>query len=656
MTSSSDNFKESLKQQADIVRIIGDYVKLKKAGAQNFSGLCPFHAEKTPSFSVHATRQFYHCFGCGESGDVFTFIQKVENVTFPETVRLLAQKLGVTMPKMTFSSPAEARDAQARMALLDVHVRATAFFQECLRRPEGANAREYLKTRGLDPETVARFRIGYAPDSGFTLRDLLRREFDEELLRESGLFSWKESSQPSAVSPQQNQVLRSAQDDNVAQSSDANDEPRTASSARFEPKAVPAIYSKFRNRVMFPICNDQGKVIAFTGRTLSTDDKAGPKYLNSPETPIYSKSRVLFNLDQAKEAIRKLDYSILVEGQMDCISVYAAGFQNVIASSGTAFTELQAKLLSRFSKNVVVNFDPDTAGARATERTLGLLVEEEFNIRVLTLETGFDPDLYIRRQGKDAYGAALKGSQKYFDYLIDRARALFPVRNSESKVKAVNHLLPHLQRVPSRIARDELALEISQKLGIDSAVLRQELKHVATNRSATQVKTSAETQITGAERVLIRALASAREMQASATRSSAREGTDEEFDPARQAQFALQSENLYEGLAAQSLIEALLAGGTESADVMALPKTEEDRRLLASILMTEEEELTPETVEGAVRALRRINLRRRLEDVQVAFQRPGLPLEERQALLHEKVRLKRALMDPGMEETGSKAS
>ncbi|MFZ1129283.1 MAG: hypothetical protein WAN38_00835 [Terriglobales bacterium] len=283
-------------------------------------------------------------------------------------------------------------------------------------------------------------------------------------------------------------------------------------------------------------------------------------------------------------------------------------------------------------------------------------MEEEFNIRVLTLETGFDPDLYIRRQGKDAYGAALKGSQKYFDYLIDRARALFPVRNSESKVKAVNHLLPHLQRVPSRIARDELALEISQKLGIDSAVLRQELKHVATNRSATQVKTSAETQITGAERVLIRALASAREMQASATRSSAREGTDEEFDPARQAQFALQSENLYEGLAAQSLIEALLAGGTESADVMALPKTEEDRRLLASILMTEEEELTPETVEGAVRALRRINLRRRLEDVQVAFQRPGLPLEERQALLHEKVRLKRALMDPGMEETGSKAS
>jgi DNA primase len=651
---ATDNFKESLKQQADIVRVIGDYVKLKKSGAQNFSGLCPFHAEKSPSFSVHTTRQFYHCFGCGESGDVFSFVQKVENITFPEAVRLLAQKLGVPMPKVTFSSPAEARDAQARMALLDVHVRATQFFQDCLWRPEGANAREYLKGRGLDDDTIARFRIGYAPDSGFVLRDALRREFDEELLRESGLFSWKEDSrQSSAVSSQQKQVLRSAQNDNSAEVFGGNSASLSPEARSAQPAAI---YSKFRNRVMFPICNDQGKVIAFTGRTLSKDDKAGPKYLNSPETPIYSKSRVLFNLDNAKEAIRKLDYSILVEGQMDCISVYAAGFHNVIASSGTAFTEIQAKLLGRFSKKVVVNFDPDTAGARATERTLGLLVEEEFNIQVLTLENGFDPDLFIRRKGRDAYATALKHSQKYFDYLIDRARAQFPARNADSKVKAVNHLLPHIQRVPSRIVRDELAMEISQKLGIDSAVLRQELKHVAATRSSTQVKASVENQITGAERVLIRALASATQMQTGGTRTTAREGTDEEFDPARQAQFALQSEHLYEGLASQSLIESLVESGTETVDVMALPKTEEDRRLMASILMSEEEELTPETVEGAVRALRRIYLRRRLEEVQQALQRPGLPLAEKQALLQEKVRLKRVLMDPGLGEAPGKAS
>ncbi len=643
--TSSDNFKETLKQQADIVRVVGDYVKLKKAGAQNFSGLCPFHAEKTPSFSVHATRQFFHCFGCGQSGDVFTFVQKAENITFPEAVRLIAQKLGVPMPKVSFSSPAEARDAQLRMSLIDVHARATQFFQESLRRPEGASAREYLKGRGLDDDMIARFRIGYAADSGFLLRDALRKEFDEDVLRESGLFSWKQVDESRGSSTPPGNSFRESR----GSAQDHKSESSTPRASSQKPEAA-AMYSKFRNRVMFPICNDQGKVIAFTGRTLSTDDKAGPKYLNSPETPIYSKSRVLFNLDNAKEAIRKLDYSILVEGQMDCISVYAAGFHNVIASSGTAFTEIQAKLLGRFSKNVVVNFDPDTAGARATERTLGLLVEEEFNIRVVTLETGFDPDLFIRRKGKDAYGNALKNSQKYFDYLIDRARAQFPTRNADSKVKAVNHLLPHIQRVPSRIIRDELAMEISQKLGIDSQVLRQELKHAATNRAATQVKAPAETQITGAERVLIRALASATQMQTSVSRTSAREGTDEEFDPARQAQFALQSEHLYEGLASQSLIEALLEAGIDTSDVMNLPKSDEDRRLLASILMSEEEDLTPETVEGAVRALRRIYLRRRLEEVQVALQRQGLPLEERQALLQEKVRLKRALMDPGLAE------
>src|SRR5215467_12344623 len=184
------DFKESLKQQADIVRIVGDYVKLKKAGAQNFSGLCPFHNEKTPSFSVHATRQFYHCFGCGASGDVFSFVQKVENITFPEAVRLVAQKIGVALPKMQFSSPQEAQEAKLRTALLEMHERACAFFQEQLKRPEGAHAREYLASRGLDLETIARFRIGFAPDSGFLLRDAIRREFEEGLMRESGLFSW----------------------------------------------------------------------------------------------------------------------------------------------------------------------------------------------------------------------------------------------------------------------------------------------------------------------------------------------------------------------------------------------------------------------------------------------------------------------------------
>src|SRR6202453_4635411 len=659
ITEATD-FKEIVKQQADIVRVVGDYVKLKKAGAQNYSGLCPFHDEKTPSFSVHTTRQFFYCFGCGEKGDVFRFVQKIENVTFPEAVRSVAQKFGIALTKLTYSSPGEAEEAKLRSVLLEVHERAVAFFQECLRRPEGARAREYLAGRGLTQEIIRTFRIGYAPDSGFLLKDRLKAEFDEEVLRASGLFSWKEASQATTASSRQDATsLDSARDDKEQEGKQEKRAVRDQQPGSQSPKpeaSLADIYSKFRNRVVFPITNEGGRVIAFTGRTLATDEKAGPKYLNSPETAIYSKSRVLFNLDQAKEAIRKLDYAILVEGQMDCISVYAAGFHNVIASSGTAFTELQARLLGRFSKNVVVNFDPDTAGAKATERTLGLLVEEEFHIRVLTLESGFDPDLFIRRKGKDAYGAALKSSQKYFDYLIDRARAMFPARNPENKVKAVNHLLPHIQRVPNRIVRDELALEISQKLGIDSAVLRQELKHAATNRSAIQVKAAAEAQITGAERVLIRALASASQMQSGDTRTSARDGTDEEFDPARQAQYALRSEHLYEGLASQPLIEALLGADAETADVMALPRTEEDRRLLASILMHEEEVLVAEMGEGAVRALRRIYFRRRLEEVQLALQRSALPLEERQALLHEKVRFKRALMDPALAEAASEAS
>jgi DNA primase len=643
MTDATD-FKEIVKQQADIVRVVGDYVKLKKAGAQNFSGLCPFHHEKTPSFSVHATHQFFYCFGCGEKGDVFTFVQKIENVPFVEAVRSVAQKFGIALPKLSFGSPAEAQEASLRTVLLEIHERAATFFQEYLRRPEGARAREYLSGRGLSEEVTKAFRIGYAPDSGFFLKDRLKRDFDEEALRESGLFSWKESTQPSAVGSQQGK--RNESDGQAATDSAPEDKPAT------NEERPTTIYSKFRNRVMFPITNETGRVIAFTGRALSTDEKAGPKYFNSPETAIYSKSRVLFNLDRAKEAIRKLDYAILVEGQMDCISVYAAGFHNVIASSGTAFTELQANLLGRFSKNVVVNFDPDLAGAKATERTLGLLVEEEFQIKVLTLEAGFDPDLFIRRKGKDEYGQALKHSQRYFDYLIERAQRQFPIRSAEGKVKALNYLLPHIQRVPSRIVRDELAREIAQKLGIDSGVLRQELKHAAANRSTASLKATAQAQVTDAEKLLIRALISGSEMSPSDEHFSARDGAEEEFDPARQAHFVLQNERLHIGLATESLIEILLSSAAAASDLMELPLPDSDRNLLAAILMKEDEELTAERLEGAVRALRRIQLRRKLEQVQQQLQatrnqEPG----QLQALLEEKLRLKRALMDPGLAES-----
>ena len=592
----------TVKEQADIVRLVGEYVKLRKSGAQNFQGLCPFHNEKTPSFSVHATRQFFHCFGCGASGDVFAFVQKIENITFPESVRLVAEKLKIPLPKMSYASPEEARAAKMRGGLVDIHERACAFFQDQLRRPEAAHAREYLASRGLTPEQIAEFRIGFAPDHGFLLRDALRRQLDDEdLLRESGLFSWKEKNQLSVASSQLSEESSSLTTDNR--------QPTTASDNR----QLTTAYSRFRNRVMFPICNESGKVIAFTGRTLSTDDKAGPKYLNSPETPIYSKSRVLFNLDKAKDAIRKLDYAILVEGQMDCISVFNAGFHNVIASSGTAFTEPQARLLARFSKNVVVNFDPDTAGAAAAERSLALLISEEFQIKVLTLEGGFDPDLYIRRKGKDAYAEALAHSQKYFDYIIERARAQFPTRTPEGKVKALNYLLPHIQRVPSRIVRDEWANEISHRLGIESAVLRQELRHAATSRTASRVRSASRAGLTEAERMLIRALATE---SSGAAPISSREGLDTEFEPARQTHFALTRERLHQGSAAETLMDTLLLACEQGLDPMSLPLEEADRSLLASVLMDEHEELTPELLESALRSLRKRTHERELGHLQ----------------------------------------
>ncbi len=573
------DFAYTVKQQADIVRIVGEYVKLRKAGAQNYSGLCPFHGEKTPSFSVHASRQFFHCFGCGVSGDVFTFVQKIENITFPEAVRAVAQKLGIAAPKAQFNSPEEAREARTRGLLLDLHEAACLWFQEQLRRPEAAAAREYLRGRGLDDEAIARFRIGFAPESGFLLRDKLKPLADEDALRESGLFSWKE-----------------------------REESRTGEPSNPAPAAL---YSKFRNRIIFPIANETGKVIAFTGRTLATDDKSGPKYLNSPETPIYSKSRVLFNLHLAKEAIRRLDYVILVEGQMDCISVFNAGYNNVIASSGTAFTEPQARLLARFSKKIVVNFDPDTAGAAAAERSLALLVSEDFEIRIVTLDQGYDPDLYVRRNGAPAYGAALQASQKYFDYLIERAQAQFP-RTAEGKVKAVNYLLPHIQRISSRIVRDELAADVSQKLQIDSAVLRQELRHVAGARTATKLAPAPQSPLTEAERILLQALASGREL---AFTFEDENGNEQVYNPAEQAYYTLSSEQLHKGLRAEALIDAILKALAEGADLMTLPLPEEDRAVLMSVLMQDHELLTAELLHGAIGALRRRQLEHRQREL-----------------------------------------
>jgi len=464
----ADNFAQTVKQMADIVKIVGDYVKLRKTGAQNYTGLCPFHKEKTGSFSVNAAHNYFYCFGCHEKGDVFTFVMKLENISFPEAVRAVATKCGIPLPKREFNSPEEARDAGIRRQLIDLHEAATQYFEAQLKSPEAARAREYLTGRGVTPETIAKFRIGYAPDDFNHMRETMRKHFAEDVLRASGLFSAKEQ----------------------------------------EDGTQGTMYARFRKRITFPIANEQGKTIAFTARALEdVDDKGRPiaKYMNSPETPLYTKGQVLFNLDKAKAPMRELDFALLVEGQMDCISVYMAGVKNVLATSGTAFTEMQIRLLSRFTKRVVVNFDPDAAGSNAAEKSIAMLTEEEFDVRVVTLEGGLDPDRYVREHGVQEYMAALRGAKRHSDYLIDRARQQFPARTADAKVKAMNFLLPHIRRMPNRIQRDEFAADAAQKLGIDSALLRQELKQAAAARLES-VPQFRQEPISENEKILLRAL------------------------------------------------------------------------------------------------------------------------------------------------------
>jgi len=463
----ADSFAQTVKQQTDIVRIVGEYLKLRKSGA-NWSALCPFHKEKSGSFYLYPGTASYYCFGCHEHGDVFTFVMKMETLTFPEAVRAVAGKMGIPLPAREFHSPQEAREAGLRKQLLDIHETATQFFEQSLKSPEAARAREYLSGRGVTAETIAKFRIGYAPESFNEMRERLGKQFREEVLRASGLFSSKEQ----------------------ADGSDGQ------------------MYARFRKRITFPIANEQGKTIAFTARALDSvdvDPKAGAKYINSPETVLYTKGQVLFNLDKAKAAIKAQDAALLVEGQMDCISVFMSGLPNVLATSGTAFTEHQLRLLGRFTKNVVLSFDPDQAGANATRNTISMMLEEGFRIKVYRLEDGLDPDRFIKERGFDKYFTAIRDAEYFQQFIIDHARTTFPARTPDSKVKALNMVLPYIRQMPNPYERSLFAEDAAQKLGIESSLMRQELKQAAQQRLES-VRAAQPSAVTEVERILLCAL------------------------------------------------------------------------------------------------------------------------------------------------------
>src|SRR5437870_1858118 len=431
---------DEVRAAADIVKIVGDYVKLRKAGVHH-KGLCPFHQEKTPSFSVHPAKQVFHCFGCKAGGDVFNFVMLIEHLTFPEALRRVAEKPGVTLRERIGD---ETYDAQSRdrAALYKLHEEATKFFQAQLgATAEGRAARGYLADRGLGDETIARFRLGYAPSHGQALtRHLLDLGFEVETAEKSGL------------------VLRDQEGKRH--------------------------FDRFRRRIIFPISNESGKAVAFGARALGDDQ---PKYLNSPETPIYTKSRVLYHLDRAGNAIRKADAAVLVEGYMDSIAVASAGIERVVASCGTSLTDSQIRLLARYTRRVVVNYDPDSAGVAATERSLTGLLEEGFEVKVLALPSGLDPDAFIRKQGGAAYEKLLSAAPSYIDYLTERAASQHDLSRPEGRVAAANAVLPHLAKVPDAMLRTQLAQGLALRLRLDERSVQEEVKRAALRRES-QVK------------------------------------------------------------------------------------------------------------------------------------------------------------------------
>jgi DNA primase len=415
----------------DIVDVIGSYFPLKRAGA-NFKALCPFHQEKTPSFTVSPSRQTFHCFGCSAGGSVFRFVMEYEHVDFPAAVRKLAVRAGITIVEERGAAD-EDRQYETRRKLLKLHAEAAEWFHENLTKREiGESARKYLKQREITGEIAKRWQLGYAPDEWDAFGSWARGQgYDTRELVASGLIKTKDDEQTS------------------------NLDPRTS-------------YDRFRGRIMFPICNREGEVIAFSGRLLKEQEGAA-KYLNSPETPLFRKGNVLFGLHKSKRALIEANCAIVCEGQLDLISLFEAGITNVVAPQGTAFTENQARVLKRFAEEVVLCFDSDAAGAKAAERSLDALLENNFIIRVVELPQGEDPDSLVRREGKEQFEKRVASARDFFDYWIQREIASIDLASTGAKIQAARNLAATVSRVQDPVLRGEVISKASARLGVAPA-------------------------------------------------------------------------------------------------------------------------------------------------------------------------------------------
>lgn len=432
------DFAQQLKSAVDIVSVVSERVTLKRLGANRYVGLCPFHQEKSGSFNVHQEKQFYHCFGCGASGDVYKFLMDYDGITFPEAMAALAERYGIPIPKRSHADDPESR---LRGALFEMHELAAVSFQRNLEGATGAAAREYLSRRGVNSALALEFRIGFSERAGSALARVLQKQsFAEDAIAASGLVKRREDG---------------------------------------------TFYDTFRGRLMFPICNEAGKVIAFGGRAMFDGDE--PKYLNSAGSAIYQKSSVLYSLHRARDGARKTSRVVLVEGYMDVIGAWAAGVPEAVAPCGTALTSQQVRLLRRHAPLAVVNFDPDAAGAAASEKSIQLLLDENFRVRIASLEGGLDPDEFVKANGAATYRDRLQNAQPYFHWLATRARQRFDVRSSEGKVQALEFLLPRVRQVSDRVERAALATELAAILGIEQGLLLEQFRRAVTGRGPERI-------------------------------------------------------------------------------------------------------------------------------------------------------------------------
>jgi DNA primase len=577
-----DSFIDDVRRTADIVRVIQDHVGLRKMGT-SWKGLCPFHKEKSPSFNVRADPPVFHCFGCGEGGDVFRFVMLFEKASFPEAVRSVAARFGMTVPETSYEPEAARGEKDEILAALEA---AAAHYSQILWTAGGTAAREYLSGRGFERRTLEQIRAGAARDAWADVSETLKRKYSLPLLVKAGLVIER-------------------------------------------PEKGKGGYDRFRNRAVFSIVGDASKVIGFGARSL---DGSEPKYLNSPETPVYQKSRALYGLSWAKEAIRKERRAILMEGYLDVARAIQCGVGEAVATCGTALTQGHARLLRRFTETLYLNFDQDEAGQRAARKSIDALLEEGLKIHIVRLPAGHDPDSYLKEFGADAYRERLAEAPSFIHWLIDRAANENDIRTPEGKGAYLNAVLPVLAKIDNAVERAAWLPAIVERGGLDGRAAQEELRRALAARQTTAPERATEAarparppEMATAERLLLGQLLGGREGAGAALQA-----LDDEY---------LTGLALADVLRVARQLHAKGTNVTHSALESALPDERQQRFLREiALLAPPSGSLSPAE---CVRELKHMALKRRLADIQRRLE--GASEDKLEALLQEKLSVKRLI-------------